>query len=402
MASFDGKVIAITGAASGMGLATVELLASRGAVISLADINEEAVKKACNSLPDSAKHTYTVVDVRKAESVNQWIKTTKEKFGRLDGAVNMAGIITPAAPVIEHTDEDWDVTFAVNTKGAAGIALLDINEDALSAVKGEILDQFSRQPGTKDGQECRIDLYPIDVTNDEEVTQTVNAAAATFGRLDYVVNAAGIAIKHEGGAAFAKTADWQRVLDINLTGTFFVLRAAAQIMLKQEPIQSNIDGRPLQRGSIINFGSIQGVVGITLSTAYTATKHAVIGLTRTASEDYAKDGLRINAICPGYTETPMTTKNPQVLKAMMERVSTAVPMQRMGNPQEIADGVLYLAGGRSSFVTGSVGCLYRILNCCMLVYDIACRVVGSSNGNLKLRLEWLSPYRGNGYLGIIE
>ena len=160
-------------------------------------------------------------------------------------------------------------------------------------------------------------------------------------------------MKHQGGAAFAETSDWRRILDINLTGTFFVINAAAQIMLEQEPIHSSIDGRPLQRGSVVNFGSIQPVVGIDLSTAYTTSKHAVLGLTRTASEDYAKDGLRINAICPGYTETPMTTRNPQVLEAMEKRVSTAVPMQRMGKASEIADGVIYLAGGRSSFVTGT-------------------------------------------------
>lgn len=151
-----------------------------------------------------------------------------------------------------------------------------------------------------------------------------------------------------------KTDDWHRVLDINLNGAFYVLRTAAAIMLEQEPIASSIDGRPLQRGSIVNFSSIQGVVGVTLSTAYTTAKHAVIGLTRTASEDYAHRGLRVNAVCPGYTETPMTTKNPEVLKAMEERIESAVPMKRMGTPREIADGVLYLAGGRSSFVTGSV------------------------------------------------
>lgn len=160
-------------------------------------------------------------------------------------------------------------------------------------------------------------------------------------------------MKHPGGAAFAETSDWQRILHVNLNGTFFVLRAAAKIMLKQEPILSVIDGRPLQRGSIVNFSSIQGLVGIPLSTAYTTSKHAVIGLTRTASEDYAKHGLRVNAICPGYTETPLTTRSPEILKAMMERVGTAVPMERMGRPEEIADGVLYLSGGRSSFVTGT-------------------------------------------------
>ncbi|KAF6800207.1 short-chain dehydrogenase reductase family [Colletotrichum sojae] len=178
----------------------------------------------------------------------------------------------------------------------------------------------------------------------------------TCGRIDYVVNAAGIALKHPGwaGAAFCPTPDFQRVVDVNVNGTFHVSREAARIMLDQEPILSEGNGRPLQRGSIINFGSIQGLVGITLSTAYTTTKHAVIGLTRTASEDYAARGLRINAICPGYTETPMTTKNPEVLRAMEERVATAVPMERMGKASEIADGVLCMAGGRSSFVTGSV------------------------------------------------
>lgn len=234
-------------------------------------------------------------------------------------------------------------------EGSAGIALLDINQEALAAVKQEIENEITKPSG----KPCQIETYTIDISNEDQVIQVVNAVAQKFGRLDYAVNAAGIAMKHEGGAAFAKTPDWQRIMDINLNGTFYVLKAAAQIMLKQEPILSSIDGRPLQRGSIVNFGSIQSVVGITLSAAYTTTKHAVIGLTRTASEDYANKGLRINAVCPGYTETPLTTKNPDVAKAMAERVMTAVPMQRMGNPREIADGVLYLAGGRSSFVTGS-------------------------------------------------
>ena len=238
---------------------------------------------------------------------------------------------------------------AFATEGAAGVALVDINIDALMAVKAEIEERQSER-GAKS---CQVVVHILDVTNEDQVEQIVQEVAQKFGRLDYVVNAAGIAMKHEGGAAFVLTKDWQRIVDVNMTGTFFVLRAAARIMLKQDPMLSSIDGRPLQRGSIVNFGSIQGVVGVPLSTAYTATKHAVLGLTRTASEDYAKDGLRINAICPGYTETPMTTKNPLVLQAMTERVSSAVPMQRMGKPAEIADGVIYLSGGRSSFVTGT-------------------------------------------------
>ena len=234
--------------------------------------------------------------------------------------------------------------------GVAGLALLDVNHDALTAVKNEISGIQNRQAA----KPCEVDVYMVDVMNEDQVNQAFHDTATKFGRVDYVVNAAGIAMKHQGGAAFAETRDWQRVVDINLTGTFFVLRAAAKIMLKQERILSSIDGRPLQRGSIVNFGSILGAVGVPLSTAYTATKHGVIGLTKTASEDYAKDGLRINAICPGYTETPMTTQSPLVLQAMMERIDTAVPMLRMGKPEEIADGVVYLAGGRSSFVTGTM------------------------------------------------
>ena len=241
-------------------------------------------------------------------------------------------------------------TFAAD--GAAGVALLDINHDALVAVKAAI-DEQGQQSKRGGNNPCRVETYAVDVTDEEAVDRTVEQVARTFGRLDYVVNAAGVAFKHEGGAAFAHTSDWRRVLEINLTGTFFVLRAAAKIMLQQDPIKSTIDNRPLQRGSVVNFSSIQGVVGIPLSTAYTVAKHGVLGLTRTASEDYAKDGLRINAVCPGYTETPMTTASPLVLQAMEERVGTAVPMRRMGRPEEIADSVVFLCGGRSSFVTGT-------------------------------------------------
>lgn len=234
--------------------------------------------------------------------------------------------------------------------GAAGVALLDINEKGLAATKQLIDDKSHISSG---GNPCRVITYVLDVTSEEEVIKAVTAAAQSFGRLDYVVNVAGVAFKHAGGAAFAETPDWQKVIDINLNGTFYVLKAAAKIMLKQEPILSILDGRPLQRGSIVNFGSIQGVIATPLSTSYVTSKHAVLGLTKTASEDYAKEGLRINAICPGYIETPITTDSPQIKAVMEEKIAVAVPMLRAGQPQEIADGVVYLSGGRSSFVTGT-------------------------------------------------
>jgi len=238
------------------------------------------------------------------------------------------------------------ITFA--REGAAGLALLDLNSDALKQVKAEA-EKAAAERGTKS---FKVEVYTVNVANEGQVIQAVNSAAESLGRLDYVINAAGLCFKHRGGAAFAETSEWQRIIDVNLTGTFLVLRAAAQIMLKQDPILSSINGRPLQRGSIVNFASIVGVVGVPMSTAYTASKHGVVGLTKTASEDYAKDGLRINAICPGYIETPMTTESELIFQVMKEKVATEVPMNRMGTAQEIADGVVYLSGGRSSFVTG--------------------------------------------------
>ena len=230
--------------------------------------------------------------------------------------------------------------------GAAGVALLDLNADALEKVKAEV-EPLSQTKGFK------VVAHAVDVSDETEVDKAVDNVKDTFGRIDYVINAAGIAFKHEGGAAFAKTNDWRRVLNINLDGTFFVFRAAARHMLKQDPMKSSIDGRELQRGSVVNFASVAGLTGIASSSAYCASKHAVIGLTRTASEDYAKQGLRINAVCPGYMDTPMTRGTPEIAKSLEDRSKNWTPMGRPGQPGEVADAVIFLCGGRSSFITGS-------------------------------------------------
>lgn len=100
-----------------MGLATAKLLAERGAIISLADINNGALINAVKLLEQSEKHMITTVDVRDGSAVNEWISQTVAKYGRLDGAVNMAGIITHATPIIETSDDDWKRTFEINVTG---------------------------------------------------------------------------------------------------------------------------------------------------------------------------------------------------------------------------------------------------------------------------------------------
>lgn len=100
-----------------MGFATAKLLASRGALISLADINEDALKAAVSQLTEPAKHIWSQLDVRRTQSVDDWIESTVQQFGRLDGAVNMAGVITPARPIVEETDENFAFALSVNTQG---------------------------------------------------------------------------------------------------------------------------------------------------------------------------------------------------------------------------------------------------------------------------------------------
>lgn len=112
--SFSGKVIAITGAASGIGRATARILALQGACVSLADTNP-LVKKTALYLPGD--HTFSTVDVRDQHTINSWISNTVSRFGKLDGAVNMAGILTKTTPLVDTRDEDWDTSFAVNAKG---------------------------------------------------------------------------------------------------------------------------------------------------------------------------------------------------------------------------------------------------------------------------------------------
>ncbi|KAG5912739.1 hypothetical protein E4U42_001925 [Claviceps africana] len=145
-------------------------------------------------------------------------------------------------------------------------------------------------------------------------------------------------------------------MDVNLDGTFYVLGAAARVMLAQEPRVSGRDGDGggwgRQRGSIVNVASILGLRGKAAAPAYAASKHAVVGLTRSAAAAHARDGLRVNAVCPGYTDTPMLTADAAVHEALAGTVAET-PMGRWARPEEIADGVLFLAGGRSSFVTGT-------------------------------------------------
>jgi len=182
----------------------------------------------------------------------------------------------------------------------------------------------------------------VDVSDDAAVEAMVQAAVNAFGGLDCAFNNAGIA-PAAVGAAMQKACDiapdaWERILAVNLTGVWRCMRHEVAQMRRQGA------------GAIVNTASIGGLVGLPFSSAYTVSKHGVVGLTRVAAADYAADNIRVNAVCPGYVETPMTE---ETLSKRGDRIMARVPMQRPGRPEEVAEAVVWMCSDRASFVTGA-------------------------------------------------
>jgi len=179
-----------------------------------------------------------------------------------------------------------------------------------------------------------------DVSNAESVQALVDATTSTFGRLDIALNNAGI--DHVGPAiADTDQADWQRVLDVNLTGVWLCMRAQIPVMLATGG------------GSIINTASNLGVVASPKMAAYIASKHAVIGLTKAGALEYSAMGIRINALCPGVVRTDMFESISATDPTLIDWAIAQHPIGRIGEPDEIAQAVVWLASDASSFVTGA-------------------------------------------------
>ncbi len=175
----------------------------------------------------------------------------------------------------------------------------------------------------------------------EEVKNSVDETVKTFGSLDVALNNAGIGGKAER-ISDIEDRDWLSVINIDLNGVFYCMRQELIQMLKQKS------------GVIVNISSISGKIGYAKSAHYTAAKHGILGLTKTAALEYATDGIRVNVICPGFIETPLLTKldlnnNPERKKAIVDKH----PINRLGTSEEIAKGFIFLACDDSSYVTGT-------------------------------------------------
>lgn len=180
-----------------------------------------------------------------------------------------------------------------------------------------------------------------DVANFEEVTALITQAVDTYGSIDIAINNAGI------GGLPQKTADttlnnWESVMSINATGVFYCMKLELQQMMKQGG------------GVIINTASIAGLRGLPNSLAYSASKHAVVGMTKTAAMEYARHNIRINAICPVFTITNMFKPEyfDQISDGLSNKLKAGIPMKRFGQAEEQAKVMMWLSSDAASFVTG--------------------------------------------------
>jgi NAD(P)-dependent dehydrogenase (short-subunit alcohol dehydrogenase family) len=238
--SFDGKVALVTGAGSGLGLATARAFAEAGALVALADTNEQAVRSAVEDLSAQGHKALAIqCDVADDAQIEAMVERTVYHFGKLDAAYNNAGVQNNAVEAADSTREDFD-----------------------------------------------------------------------------------------------------RVISINLRGVWSCMKFELRLMLKQGS------------GSIVNCSSIGGVVAGPKRGTYQASKHGVLGLTKSAALDYAARGIRINAVCPGIIHTSMLDKMMATQADALNAMLKDVPIGRLGRPEEIANAVLWLCSSAASFMIG--------------------------------------------------
>ena len=180
-----------------------------------------------------------------------------------------------------------------------------------------------------------------DVSVEADVEAAVRAAESVYGEVDAAFNNAGVGAPRSPFEEL-EAAAWDRLIAVNLRGVWLCMKHELAIMV------------PLGRGTIVNTASVAGVVGTAGLSSYTAAKHGVVGLTRTAAVEHGRNGIRVNAIAPGFTRTPMVKDVLDDPTIDIEELLAASPMARMAEPREIAEAVLWLTSPLSSFVTGHV------------------------------------------------
>ncbi|SFR77795.1 gluconate 5-dehydrogenase/2-deoxy-D-gluconate 3-dehydrogenase [Marinobacter daqiaonensis] len=212
-------------------------------------------------------------------------------------------------------------------EAGSDVVLCSRSQEELEAVAVEV-----RKHGV------RALVTPCDVRDPGQISAVVDQAIDEFGRIDVLVNNAGLTIKKP--AEELPLDDWQTIIDVNLTGVFLMAQAVGRHMLSQ------------RGGRIINISSIAAKTGLSGSSAYCASKGGVDMLTRTLAVEWAERGVRVNGLAPAYTETPLVKAITDTRADFAERVQNRTPMKRMARPDEMVGTAIFLASEASSYVTG--------------------------------------------------
>ncbi|SFQ15810.1 SDR family NAD(P)-dependent oxidoreductase [Salibacterium halotolerans] len=231
---------------------------------------------------------------------------------------------------------------AVVTGGVAGIGLAAVEQFCLEGARvviGDVSEEQGYQTEERlNGEGYSVTFMKADVSSEADVEALIKKADDTYGSVDILFANAGIG---DTTAAHELELDkWNKLMDVNLNGVFLSNKHALQYMLEQE-----------NGGAIINNASILGHVGQDSITSYSAAKGAVVNMTRTLGVTYAQKGIRVNAVCPGYVETPLLGESMD--KEAINQLAQAHPIGRLAQPEEIAKAVTFLASDDASFMIGS-------------------------------------------------
>ncbi|KAK8091636.1 hypothetical protein PG997_001997 [Apiospora hydei] len=261
---------------------------------------------------------------------------------------------------------------ALAQEGASGILVADINldgaKDTVAAIRAVAVHP-----------EFRAEAIRVDVSQEDSVRDAISHMTGLFGRIDYSVHCAGVPGGTSDPISTASFPDFKRLLEVNVHGTFLVTRAVSAAMKAQDPkpVHAKYPERGTSRGVIVNLASVSSHICLPNMVQYNTSKHAVLGITKTAgmvvtfrpppllTADFDSDlssglaidnvshGIRVNCVCPTWTDTPMITRAMEVVPGLEQRLLTGMPMGRLCRPEEVADTVLYLCSPRSSFTTGT-------------------------------------------------
>lgn len=211
----------------------------------------------------------------------------------------------------------------------AKVVVSDINLENAQKIAGDI----SAEGGT-------ASAIKTDVTKFEEVEALINRVVEVHGQLDVMVNNAGIGGKHQLKTADHTHEDWHNVIAVNQTGVFYCMKVALKQMLAQG------------HGSMVNVASLAGLKASGNNLSYSASKFAVVGMTKSAALEYGRKNIRINAVCPGFTHSALLEQLLAASPDMEDKLKRFIPMGRFGEADEIAEAICWLASENSKFITG--------------------------------------------------